>query len=286
MRIFMRVCFNISCFAIIAGIVFLIIGFNMKIPIAINKQYNYDFSKDYENVKSIDLNIAYGSVIIKEGEGFHIEATNMIEEKFSSTIEDSVWTIQDNNELNNEISLFDVNISMNTWKLRVVKDLPQIVIIIPKGFEAEKLNITLGAGMMNADSLTAEEANIHVGAGECRIKELTVMKKSDYSVGAGDLNIDNMIVNDINMKCGIGNLEASGIITGDNYVSNGIGNINLNIKGIEENYNYSVDGGIGSVIINNNRYNGLNPKIKINKGAENSFTLDHGIGMITLKIND
>lgn len=198
MRIFMRICFSISCFAIIAGTIFVIIGFNMKIPIAINQQYNYDFSKDYEDVKSIDLNIAYGSVIIREGDSFHIEATNMIEEKFSSTVEDSVWIIQDNNELNNEISLFDVNISMNTWKLRVVKDLPQIVIIIPEGFKAENLDITLGAGMMKADSLTAEVANIHVGAGECRIKELTVMKKSDYSVGA------------------------TGIITGDNYVSSGI----------------------------------------------------------------
>mgnify|MGYP001585048665 CR=1 FL=1 len=53
-----------------------------------------------------------------------------------------------------------------------------------------------------------------------------------------------------------------------------------------KNNNYSVDGGIGSVIINNNRYNGVNSKTKINEGAENSFTLDHGIGMIILKIND
>jgi len=316
MNAFKRNCLKIAGFSILIGIILAGIGFSMDNSIlshmninydfsernrdaksadvdhvtVLNENGNYDFSESYKDVESIDLDISYGTVTIKEGDSFHIEATNMPEDRLNSTIEDGVWLVSDNyinneDKNDNELTIFGFDIPLGTWTTGTSVDSTNIVLTIPKDFVAENLKIKIDAGTMKADNLTAEEADIHVSAGYCRMNNLTVENESFFSVNAGELNIDNINANNVNMECGVGNLVATGIISGDSYVKNDIGNIDLNMNGREENYNYSVDCGIGTVIINENRYSGVNSKTTKNDDAENSFTLDCGIGKITLKIN-
>ncbi len=278
MKTFRKICFMVGGAAIMLGIVFLIIGLGMRYSVGPDQDNNYDFTEEYEDVKSIDLQISYGSVIINRGDTFHIDAYNMSENDFSSTMEDGVWLIRDNKELGYDIQIFDLNIPVNMGNVRNEEDMPQVLITLPEDFIAEDIEINLGAGKIEADSLTAEEANLYVGAGSFRIHDLIVKNKSYYSVAAGELIIDNMNVNNVIMDNGVGTIKATGIITGDSSMKSGIGTVNLNVNGRKENYNYSIDCGVGTVIINHNRYSDTT----INSGAENNFTLECGIGNITL----
>lgn len=244
-----------------------------------------DNSENYEDIKSLSMDISYGTVNIKEGDSFDIEVENLQKDEIQNTIEDGVWIISDNNDdsgYTNEISIFGIKITNSSINNPFHPG--TIELTVPKDFDFENLEISLGAGTIKADKLTSENANIDVGAGSLRIKELSAVKESSYSIDTGNLVIDYLTAHNANINCGVGNLTASGNITGDSYITCGIGNVDLNITGKEDDYNYSIDCGIGTVIINGNSYSGVNSRTKRNNNAENSFTLDCGIGKIALKI--
>ncbi len=243
-------------------------------------------SGNFNDVKSLSMDISYGTVNIMEGESFNIEVENGQSEEFESTINEGVWEIKDNSDYFNnsdnysDITVFGIRISTNSHPFKPAA----LIVTVPEGFVFEDLVIELGAGAIRADRLTSQNAEIEVGAGSLRIKELVAEKESSYSIDTGELIIDDLTARNVQMDCGVGNLTASGSITGDSYVNCGIGNVDLDIAGKEEDYNYSVDCEIGTVIINNNSYSGINSKTEKNNNAENSFTLNCGIGKIGLKI--
>jgi hypothetical protein len=262
------------------------------------------YSGTFIDVKSIDLDISYGSITIQEGNNFSIQAIDISDEHFDSKVKNNgEWVIEykknynlvdfddyngDSNYSNNyshKISILGVEINVGGNNSNTIFNSPEFIITIPSDFEAEELNIRLGAGTLKVkDELKASDAMIDIGAGSGRISNIIATNKSSFTVGTGELVIDYIESKDVIIDCGVGNLEASGKITGDSSVTCGIGNVDLKIEGDETNYNYSVDCGIGTVIINNNRYSGVNSKNTKYDGANNRFTLDCGIGKISLKI--
>lgn len=249
-----------------------------------NKEEASVTSDSFKDVKSLLLDISYGTVEIKKGDSFNIHADNIGSDEYYSTIEDGVWKIGDNREnSNNEISVFGIKISDSAVHPFNVAN---IELTIPEDFVFENLDIILNAGTIKAERLAAENADIDVGAGSLHMEELSAENKSSYSIDTGELAIENLTAHNANINCGVGNVNASGIITGDSMVTCGIGNVSLDIEGNENDYNYNIDCGIGTVIINSNSYSGVNSKTKANNNAKNSFDLDCGIGKIALKIHE
>lgn len=242
-------------------------------------------TEELKDIKSLSLDISIGTVTIKEGNSFDIEVEGVPGDEIIHTVKDGVWDISDNGEKSDndsEISIFGIrlaNSGSHPFKTANIR------LTIPEDFTFDDLDIILGAGTIKTDKLTAENVDIEVGTGSLRIKSLLALEESSYSIDTGELIIDELNAHDANINCGVGNLSASGSVTGDSYVTCGIGNVDLNIDGNEEDYNYHVDCGIGTVIINNNSYSGVNSKTWKNNNAENSFTLNCGIGKISLKIH-
>jgi hypothetical protein len=247
-------------------------------------QSTLNSSDNRNNIKSIFLDISYGTVTIKEGEYFDIKTADGANNIIHENVSNGVWEISDANDLSgneSNVSIFGFNITEGGNPFQTT----DIELTIPEDFKFENLDIALGAGTIKADNLIAENADINVGAGSLRIKSLTAESKSLYSIDTGELVIDDLTASNANINCGVGKLKASGIINGDSYVTCGIGNVELDIDGEEEDFNYKVDCGIGTVIINNNKYSGVNARTRKNNDSDDSFTLDCGIGKISLKIN-
>lgn len=246
-------------------------------------QNTLNSSDELKNIKSISLDISYGTVTVREGEYFDIKTADGVNNNIDENVSNGVWEISDTAEVSgNEstVSIFGIKITEGGSPFQTT----DIELTIPEDFMFENLDIVLGAGTIKADNLIADSANIDVGAGSLRIKSLTAKSKSFYSIDTGELIIDELTARDANINCGVGNLKASGSINGDSYVTCGIGNVDLDIDGEEEDYNYKVDCGIGTVIINDNSYSGVNARTRKNNDADDSFTLDCGIGKISLKI--
>lgn len=143
MKVFNKMILIIGGLSIVAGIAFLTVG--------LGKYYSYynsidnsgTFEKDYENVKSLEIDVAHGNITIKEGDSFHIEAYNIEKDGFSSTLENGVWIVKDdtgsNLEFSGDVEFFDVEIPIMVWDEDKTSN---IVITIPYGFTAIYGNVT------------------------------------------------------------------------------------------------------------------------------------------------
>lgn len=247
------------------------------------KESNDVNAKQLRDIKSISLNISYGSVRIKKGEKFDIDLKDD-SYKITEKIENEVWEITDtaidSADDNSTFLIFGHKITIN--------DKPnkgnEIIVTIPKDYIFENVDIILGAGSLQADQLMAENVSVYVGAGRLKIKSLTASQKSSYTVDAGEIDIKDLNANNATIDCGLGRMDATGIIKGDSKVICGVGKVELELNGDEKDYNYIIDCDIGTVKINGKKYHGFSSLSQIDNNADNNFTLDCGVGKISLKI--
>lgn len=261
----------------------------------------------YQNVKSLDFHMYAGKLSIKEGKKFTLEVRNEGRNKIASEVKNGIWTLKEVSSRDrtsgkeNVISVFGIDIDLDNT---VSRDLMEVYVTLPKGFKADKMSLEVGAGTINADSLSAGTGNIRVGAGTCNIDKLTVKDSSSYQVDAGTLEIEEGMINNgtltceagkigvedgtihnTTISCMAGTISIDGSITGDSEVSTTVGTINLNLKGKEEDYNYTVDCNLGSLTINDTKYSGINKHITQKNSAKNNMALNCDVGTISVNID-
>lgn len=116
-----------------------------------------------------------------------------------------------------------------------------ITIYVPENIRFEELDISLGAGNLNVDTISAERLNMRVGAGEAVIEEFDV--------------------DDLSVSCGAGS-------------------ISLTSSGKLEDYNYTVSCGIGSVNIGTDDYSGLASGTNMDYNASKEIEIECGVGEV------
>jgi hypothetical protein len=280
MKSFFKVWLSIALIAIVFGIGILIIiagsGATWRdIP-------TYSLAESYDGVNAIDMEIGYGDVKIVTGNEFSIDAENLMDDSMESYVSDGTWTIRQNEDNFHVFGLRFPAKQMLRWNDNLV---PRITITIPEDFVAKNFNLNINAGSVTAEAIQAENGDFKVDAGKLEINRLVINGKSQYNVGAGEMRLNDIEVNDISVDCGVGNIEIDGTIKGDNNIKCGIGEVDLNLSGDEEDYSYEVNSGIGNVSINDDRYHNLSNHIIDNEGADNYFYLDCGIGNIIVEFN-
>ena len=212
--------------------------------------------------------------------GFSIDAKHIYEDTFKSYVENGIWYIKDNYNNRNNINLFGISFPIHFGSGNVFS--PSIVITVPKGFEAENLEIELGAGEMTFEKLATKSFDLSVGAGAVNGRTLTIANHAQISVGAGSINIKDFLADTVDMDCGVGSMRIDGSISGDADIECNVGEIKLDLTGDEDDYNYIVDCGIGEIRINNARYSFNNKEKIYNKNAKATFDLNCGVGSIKI----
>lgn len=92
------------------------------------------------------------------------------------------------------------------------------------------------------------------------------------------MTIGNITANDAEIECGLGEIKIKGSLTGNNLIKCGIGRIELNLQGNEQDYSYELKSGLGNVVIDKRSYSHVSKSI-YNK-ADNLLVLECGIGNI------
>lgn len=152
------------------------------------------------------------------------------------------------------------------------------------GLTARDVNIEVGAGEMDIDSLTADNgAILSVGAGKIRIKNL-VCRTADLDIGAGQMDIDNAeIAEDANIDLGMGNVNFGGVIKGDLNVDCSMGTVILDMDDAEEDHNFDVECSMGEVKVGSRSYSSLSSGVTTNNGSDSNFVIDCSMGTVTVK---
>lgn len=123
---------------------------------------------------------------------------------------------------------------------------PRIEILIPAGYELDKLSLDMGAA-------------------ECTVLGVTVSK----------LEIDT----------GVGAITFSGTVNGDVEIETGVGDVTLNLTGSQTGYNYQVECGVGSINVGDEHYSMLSHETHINNKAPYTMELECGVGNIAVNFD-
>lgn len=281
-----RIVLGIACASIGIGIAILLFGTLFSGGRDRNRYNTFSYQDEVKDVTSIDLDIDFAKVHIVEGDTFHVEVKNTTEDGFHSEVKNGVWYLEDNFDDRYSINLFGFRlpININVGFHREDEWYPTIIVTLPEGFVADEFDMEFGAGELVAEYINANSVDFSMGAGEMTLKNLSVKDHSEFSVGAGSIKINRLTAKDVTMDCGAGEINVSGEILGNSYINCGVGEINLDLDGEEEDFNYIVDCGIGSVKINNKEWDFTTHQSIYNDNAKGTFELDCGVGSISLRI--
>lgn len=229
------------------------------------------------NIESLELDIDYGEVYIKEGDEFNIKVSNYYKRNININEKNGLLSISSDND---HFRTFGVNLfGVNNWQGH------KIIITLPRDFIGRNIDLTLGAGKMEAEKLVAKEISLDVGAGTADVRELIAYEEADLTVGAGAITINKIDGNNVDIDCGVGEIQINdGKIFGKNQIDCGVGSIELRLDGDINDYNYYIDSGIGNVKINDDKYSFTSSSKKINDNATSEFTIDCGVGNIDIRI--
>lgn len=154
---------------------------------------------------------------------------------------------------------------------------------IPAGMQFQNVNIQINAGGMGSEcGFTAENLTANADAGQMELSEITANVFS-ASVGAGEIDIEDSVLKTVKLDCGVGRMDIEADITGDANITCGMGEIDMELEHGVDNVNYMLHCGAGSIQIGDNTYSGLAREKQINNGAPITFTLDCGMGYISIE---
>lgn len=236
--------------------------------------------EEIKDIRNLDLDVDYGELIIKTGEGedLEINTRNIAENRFKYKVNGDTLEIK-----------YKGGFTFFTWRSDAV-----ITITLPKGMEFDNADIDNGAGKTDLSDITAKKIDLDNGAGELVLTNISASEKMTVNNGAGEVRVDNLNCGELkisggvgeirveNSVCGgadidngIGSLRYNGEINGDAKINNGIGELRMSLKGNSSDYSFKVDSGIGQVKVNGNT--------PVEYGnAKYNFKVETGIGEVRI----
>ena len=113
------------------------------------------------------------------------------------------------------------------------------------------------------------------------------LKSVKLELGASKAKIVDLKAETVEIELGIGeavflNLDAQSI-----HAESGVGKMELQLVGKEEDYNYQVECGIGSIVIGEKSYSGVgDSQLIVNEGSQRVVNLESGIGKIEVNFTE
>ena len=242
---------------IIGGIYLITSVFSIKSDNSIDKEINTLWMQNNENVISLDIDIKFSNLTIKNGDKFLVESNNKnIKYKYN------------NSSL--EVEEIKYNLFNNS-------DVGEVIITIPSNIRLDSVDIDNGAGSLNIENINANKFNLDLGAGITVIDNI-IVDSADIDSGAGKFIIKFGKINNLDFDMGAGTAEITSIITGNNQINSGVGNLKLNLIDNIENYKIRINKGIGKVEIDNRE---VSDDEIVGTGL-NFINISGGIGTITV----
>ena len=232
-----------------------------------------------QDIQELKIKIGAGKVLIQEGGEFALSIRkNSNNAKIKSKVKDGVWKIEEEGNWNFDFSLKDLKNIAKKMRKGMKKGV-SILITVPMGFQADKIDIKVDAGKVVAQTLLAEEADFEVSAGTIEIEDLTVTEELDLHVGMGKVDISNGSIHDLDLDCDMGKVSLQGILTGENKIDCNMGTVQLKLENSASDYSFFAENDMGTVNINGENYSGFSSKEKQGDG-DTKVELDVNMGTI------
>ena len=219
-------------------------------------------SDEITEISTLKVELAFTNLEIKTGDRFRVETNNS--KIFFKNDNGSVVIKEDDN-----------------WKINDSESV--LVIYLPENIMAlDETKIETGAGKLNIEDLNTQSLYLELGAGDVQIHNLVVTQKAKIDGGVGKTELSSCEINDLNANLGMGELIFDGKLIGNSKVDSGIGSINMNLVGKENNYTIKPNKGIGSIKIDGKEITDG----EVWGNGENTLEVDGGIGSIEINFEN
>ena len=205
------------------------------------------------DIEDLDIELGGGSftTIVSDDDNFYVEAEGV--HKFQGFVEDNTLYIK------------------STSTSRGGSQKGEVTLYVPENYYFEEVEIDVGAGALWFSNLNAQEASLEVGAGSIALNDPKV-QELDVSIGAGKIDMTGMegtVLNNADVECAMGNVE-------------------IGLVGSENDFNYYLEGHMGSIQVGDSGYisGGFSQKRTIDNRASKEMEIECSMGNITIWFMD
>lgn len=131
------------------------------------------------------------------------------------------------------------------------------------------------------EDMQFSSADLEFGACDVEISDLDI-EQMTLSLGASECNMERMNVQSFIVEVGAGDFEYSGSISGNAEIGCGAGDVELELSGRKEEFNYSLSGGMGEIEIGEMKYGSLAVDKSIDNSAQKSMSIECGMGNVSV----
>lgn len=216
-----------------------------------------DWSKEYEDVENLDIDLAFCKLEIKEGEKFKVDTKN-VSDKFECELKSNKLIIKDSKMNNDWYELEDIT--------------PEVIIYMPKDSKLYDVTIKTGINETRIENLECEKLDLEMGIGRYEVDNL-VSNNAEIEAGAGETIIKNSEFERLKLDGGIGKLAITSKVTNNAEIDSGIGKLEIGLIGNKEDYKIKAELGLGNLLVDGNSikdnqtiYNG-NVNIEVEAGV-------------------
>lgn len=244
-------------FSIVSGIMY---GVSFLGNLLDNDSQNITEKLEHLNIDGntllLDINVSSSNITIKSGDVFKAETNNKY-----------INSKQDKNKLY-------ITEKKHNWFHH--NENSELIIYVPTDFIFDGVAIESGAGKMKIESLSTKELYLDLGAGKVEISHLIVSDMADIDGGAGEIVIESGSIHNLDLDMGVGRLSLTSKLIGNSKIDSGIGKVDLSFIGTLEDYQITLDKGLGSATID-----GKNMSSDTVYGTGNNrLDIEGGIGSI------
>lgn len=234
-------------------------------------------SFDASVIKKLDIDAGAGRILIKEQEGS--EQTIDVSAEIAGRLD-----IRENNGTLH-IKVSDQMKVNNRFYFGFDTDDSTIEVRIPKGYHAESADLSLGAGEIDIEKLSAGNASFTVGAGRLAVEELSA-DTADISVAAGECDIDRLDSKTTNLDVNLGKVDVDLLNTDSLDASVDMGEIEFKASGSQTDYDYEINCGMGNIEVDGRSYSGMGVTKSISNSAGRKMELSCSMGNIEVEFDD
>lgn len=194
-----------------------------------------------DGIRQLDVELSHLRIVLEESTGTELEFQT------SNIPEDAAGELVLKQE-GEELDVFIRN--EQNWKaiMKNRGEVGTLTMQIPKNQLTQMSFSIAGGGVLEAAQVQTGELDIEVGAGLIQLQNVQV-DALDLEVGAGDASVTGTINREASIDCGIGTVD-------------------LQLTGTQQDYSYSMECGAGVIQVGNDVYSGIaNGKTIMNGGA-------------------
>lgn len=175
----------------------------------------------------------------------------------------------------------------NNWTAKMFMDEDindqKITLTIPKDAELDSALFEFGAAEISMENVTAKKLYLTVGAGELNAELLTATEFAKFNVGAGAFYAEDVALMNAELVCGVGEMNVSGSFDGDTTADCGVGAMELRVRGEQEDYRGELNCGLGEIEFGNIKIDGSGKRSHGTASAERRMDIKCGIGDVDVQ---